>query len=86
MLIAILMLIILAEGLCVGRLRGSTVMLPVGVAYQVVGCQVCCLDRRVSLGRDHLRVEFSTVVLLLVLVASIVLGTVRSHVHFQILN
>jgi hypothetical protein len=61
-------------------------MLPVGVAYQMVGCQVCCLDRRVSLGRDHLRVEFSTVVLLLVLVASIVLGTVRSHVHFQILN
>jgi hypothetical protein len=61
-------------------------MLPVGVAYKVVGCQVCCLDRRVSLGRDHLRVEFSTVVLLLMLVASIFLGAVRSHVHFQILN
>ena len=84
MLIAILLLVILAEGLCVGGLWDSTILLPIGVADQMVGCQVSRLERRVSLGRHHLGVELPTVLVLLV--ASIILGAVRSHVHFQILN
>ena len=85
MLIAILLLLILlGEGLRVSRLGDSTILLlAIGVADQVVGCQVCRVKWRVSMRGHHLRVELPSV---LMLVASIVLGTVGSHVHFQILN
>ncbi len=85
MLIAILLLLIfLAEGLRVSGLRDSTILLlPIGVADQVVGCQIRRVKWRISLRGHHLRVELSSE---LVLVASIVLGTMGSHVHFQILN